>query len=97
MEIPVWSEMVVLHLIWRFRILNGNFGSDIEIFDEIWKLRIRLSFSPRTHEHCSQEMYEVTGNFDGNLSKFSYIDKSLIISSKNMPKAIKYSQYLVIY
>ena len=30
----------------------------------IKNVNIRLSFSPRTHEHRSQEMLEVTGNLD---------------------------------
>ena len=37
----------------------------------------RLSFPPRIHEHCSQEMLECTGNLDGNLSKLSLFDESL--------------------
>jgi exonuclease III len=35
--------------------------------DNQGRVIIRLSFSPRTHEHCSQEMLGVTGNLDGNL------------------------------
>ena len=39
----------------------------------------RLSFSPRTHEHCSQEMIGVTGNLDGNLFKISVLITTLTI------------------
>jgi hypothetical protein len=38
---------------------------------------IRLSFPPRTHEHCSQEMLKVTGNLDINLSKSVCLIKAL--------------------
>ena len=37
----------------------------------------RLSFSPRTHEHCSQEMLGVTGNLDENLLKLSFLIETL--------------------
>jgi hypothetical protein len=37
---------------------------------------VQLSFSPRTHEHCSQEMLEVTRKIYRNLSKICLFDKN---------------------
>jgi hypothetical protein len=44
--------------------------------------RARLSFSPRTHEHYSQEMLGVTGNLDENLFKIILLIKPLQVSTK---------------
>ena len=49
----------------RKKICPGRL-EDVETDVEM-KQKDRLSFSPRTHEHCSQEMVGVTGNLDRNL------------------------------
>ena len=41
-----------------------------------------MSFPPQTHEHCSQEMSEVTGNLDRNISKSVCLFKALHFSTE---------------
>ena len=51
-------------------------------YDPLWHNRgPRLSFSARTHEHCSQEMLGVTGNLDGNPQKISFFIEALTFSN----------------
>ena len=72
---PVRFKIMKRKIIFLQYILKQEKKSMIS---QVFEATARLSFSPRTHEHCLQEMLEVTGNLDGNLSKVSLIDKTII-------------------
>ena len=80
------------------KMFSNAFKTNKERCENFWTLLgSRLSFSSRTHKHCSQEILKVTGNLDGFLSKIHLFDWNHIPFTLNTPNSLKLSQYQYFY